>query len=288
MESRKRTAVRLRPKGRAHSGAVDAAHRVAIFTAVDATLLDAKTFDPGPARSTVARLHAAGVPVVPVSVMTFDEIAPLAEDLGLGPSMIIEAGGAIARRIGDHWVVEPCGPPAEALLDVVREIEDRSGADLLVYSALPEADAARYSGRAGEMLRASTRRHFSEPIIIESGKFGAVSEAAGELGFTIRRGRRFFHLCRECDEGEAFTRVRDELGCEVTIAVGGSPLDAEFLTRADVAIIVPGPDGIIDPDLRKRVPEARMAPGPAPNGWAVAVEDALQSASVMKRRARRA
>ena len=81
------------------------------------------------------RLNAAGVPVIPVSVMTLDEITPIADDLNLRHAMIIEAGGAIARWNGSAWEIEACGPPAETLLDVVLDIEQRSGANLLIYSA---------------------------------------------------------------------------------------------------------------------------------------------------------
>jgi mannosyl-3-phosphoglycerate phosphatase len=259
-----------------------------VFTSVDGTLLDAHTFDPGQSRTTVRRLIAAGIPVIPVSVMTLDEVRPIAAELGLQHAMVIEAGGAIARWTGEGWDVEPCGPPAETLLDVVLDIEQRSGANLLVYSALPDREAARLSGRSGEMLYASTHRRFSEPFVIESGDLESVKRAAASIGFSVRRGRRFLHLCRACDEGEAFTRLRDELQCDVAIAVGGAAVDAEFLMRADIAIIVPGPDGEADPDLIASVPNARIAPAPGPAGWASAVHDAWQSVATPKRRARRA
>lgn len=235
----------------------------------------------------IQRLLAAGIPIIPVSMMTLDEIAPIADELGLQRAMVIEAGGAIARWTEGGWTVEACGPPAETLLDVIREIEDRSGASLLVYSALPQREAARFSGRSGEMLQASTHRCFSEPFIIESGDVEAIRSAAASIGFSLRRGRRFFHLCRECDEGEAFARVRDELRCEIAVALGGSVLDAEFLARADVPIIVPGADGTPDADLLARVPKARLAPSPAPAGWAAAVSDVWQSLAATKRRIRR-
>lgn len=284
METRKRSAVRIRPASRKTLATAEP-HRVAVFTAIDGTLLHSRTFEAGVSRATIRRLQAAGVPVIPVSVMTLDEMTPIASDLGLRHAMVIEAGGAIARWSETGWEVEPCGPPAETLLEVVREIEERAGANLLVYSALPESEAARFSGRSGEMLRASTHRRFSEPIVIESGDPVAIRKAAADLGFHIRAGRRFLHLCRECDEGEAFSRVRDELGCDVTVAVGGSLIDAEFLSRADISIIVPGPDGIPDRNLMEKVPHARVAPAPAPDGWAAAVEQTWQGIAVPRRRA---
>lgn len=284
METRKRKAVRIRPKTAATSA--DAGPRFAVFTAVDGTLLDARTFDAGANRTTIRRLTDAGIPVIPVSVMTLDELEPFASGLGLERAMVIEAGGAIARWSGDTWQIEPCGPYAEELLGVLGEIEQRSGASLLVYSALPAAEAARLSGRSGALLQASIHRRFTEPFVIERGSLAAVRDAAASLGFSVRAGRRFLHLCRECDEGEAFVRLRDELRCEVTVALGGAAVDAEFLSRADISIILPGPDGGVDPELLAKVPEARIAPCPAPEGWSLAVEDVWQELDKPKRRGR--
>jgi mannosyl-3-phosphoglycerate phosphatase family protein len=283
MDPRKPTAVRLRPRVRA-----SAAHRLAVFTSVDGTLLDVRTFEPGASRSAVRRLVATGIPVIPVSVMTLDELAPIATDLGMRHAMIVEAGGAIARWSGSAWEIEPCGPPAETLLDVVLDIEKRSGANLLVYSALPQKEAAELSGRSGEMLHASTHRCFSEPFVIESGDLEKVKRAAAAIGFSVRSGRRFLHLCRSCDEGEAFARLRAELGCETAIAIGGAAVDGEFLTRADLPIIVPGPDGKPDPELLAMVPHAKIAASPGPAGWASAIDEVWQSLAAPKRRARRA
>ena len=281
MESRKRAAVRIRPKGTPARG--NKGHRLAVFTAVDGTLLDARTFEAGENRATIERLLAADIPVIPMSVMTLDELAPIAAELGLQTAMVVEAGGAIARWNDGTWVVEACGPPAETFLSVVTDIEDRSGAQLSVYSVMEEREAAKVSGRSGEMLRASRLRRFSEPFLIESGNLEKIRRAAAEIGFSVRRGRRFFHLCRECDEGEAFLRLREELRCDVTIAVGGSLVDAEFLTRADLPIVVPAADGTIDPELLARVTAARIAPSPAPAGWTAAVEEALRTTSSRRR-----
>lgn len=148
MKPQPRKAVRIRPRTRP-----SVAHRVAVFTAVDGTLLDARTFDAGASRRAVKRLIDAGVPVIPVSVMTVDELAPIAAELGMRHAMIVEAGGAIARWNGQAWDVEPCGPPAGTLLDVVRDIEDRSGANLLVYSALPASRCRSGARAARERVR---------------------------------------------------------------------------------------------------------------------------------------
>ena len=47
----------------------------------------------------VERLLAAGIPVIPISVMTLDELAPIAADLGLQRAMVIEAGGVVVNDV---------------------------------------------------------------------------------------------------------------------------------------------------------------------------------------------
>ncbi len=237
--------------------------RFCVFTAVDGTLLDERTLEAGANRATLRRLRRSAIPVIPMSGRTLGEMAPIAADLELRHAMVIEAGGAIARWKRGGWEVEPCGPPADTFLQAITDIEDRSGASLLVCSATDKAAPARPC--------------FSEPFLIESGELESIRKAAAELGFSIRRGRRFFHLCRKCDEGTAFTRLRKELRCDIAIGIGGSAIDAEFLTRTEIAIVVPGADGRPDRELLAKRPDAHVAPAPGPAGWAVAVEKALRA-----------
>lgn len=253
------------------------ARHPAVFTAIEGTLLDFETLDWSASRLILRRLSAAGTPVIPVTAMTLEEMEPLAREMGLRHAMIIEAGGAIARWKNQAWEVEPCGPDADTLLDLVSTIEERSGADLTVYSVLPEKEASRLSGRTGTMLRCSTRRHFSEPFVMERGDIAAVTKAAASLGFTIERGQRFYHLCRPGAETEIVNRVRAELRCDVAIALGGSPLDAELLACSEVPIIVPGPHGRPDPELVLKVPQAHIAPAPGSRGWAAAMKEVWRS-----------
>jgi hypothetical protein len=138
------------------------------------------------------------------------------------------------------------------------------------------------------MLHASTHRRFSEPFVIEAGDPEAVKSAAAAIGFSVRKGRRFLHLCRACDEGEAFTRLRDELQCELTIAVGSALVDAEFLGQADIPIILPGSDGQPDAELCAAVPHARIAATGGPDGWAAAIADAWRMLETPKGAAFRA
>ncbi|HSP16805.1 MAG TPA: hypothetical protein VLV78_18815 [Thermoanaerobaculia bacterium] len=197
---------------------------------------------------TLEPLLARGVRAVPFTSMTLAEIEPILRVLGIAGPVIIEGGGGIGRRRRRGWMVEPCGISADASLDVIREIEDRSGASLLVYSVASEC----------ETMRCAAQRRFSEPFVIESGDLEEIREAASSIGFSVRRGPRFFHLTRRSDEGRAVRRVREDLRCDLTFGVGATPLDAEFLTRVEIPVIIPGVANAPDPELIAEVPGARI------------------------------
>jgi predicted mannosyl-3-phosphoglycerate phosphatase (HAD superfamily) len=87
-----RTTVRLRPRNRKN-----VQHRVAVFTSIDGVLLDAQTFAGRESRDVARRLAAQGIPLVPVSVMTLEELEPIADEFRMRHAMVIEGGGGIAR-----------------------------------------------------------------------------------------------------------------------------------------------------------------------------------------------
>jgi mannosyl-3-phosphoglycerate phosphatase len=248
-------------------------NRWAVFTDLDGTLLDGTTFDFEPARPALERLRMANVPVIPVTSKTFDEVESLARDLGWHHGLIVESGGGIVSWDGDRWIFQSTGPSSDALGLAAEEIERRTGARILLYSAMDAATAARYSGLAGDSLQRSQRRRFSQPFILEAGDAEAVIEAADAMGLRVRRGGRFLHLGGTSGKGDAVARVREDLGRDVTtVALGDAPMDAEFLALADVPIIVPHQTGTPDSELALRVPHARVAPAPGPAGWAAAID----------------
>jgi len=256
-----------------------------VFTALDGSLLDARTFSNDAARASLRRLVAAGVPVIPVTARTFAEVRPLAEHLDLEGPVVIESGGGIARRIGSSWRIEGCGGDTKAVRAAVPLIERQSGARLQLYSAMRLDEAASASGLTGIELRRSMQRHFDEPFLLESGTLDAVAQAAHALGLRVRSGTRFHHLSSGSSKDHAARRVRDEIAhsfgvMPFVVALGVSAMDADFLELADVPIIIPRTDGTADPNLCALLPEARIATAAGPRGWSAAIDEIAQNLTV--------
>lgn len=247
------------------------APRVTIVAPLSGSLLRAAEPDLSAARDVIRRMHDAGVSVVGFSSGTLAEVAPVATALGLRAPVIVEAFGAITHPTPDGWSLEPCGPPSDDLLDLLRDIEDRSGASLLVYSALRDEEAARLTGLSSDEVRATMAREFSEPFIIEQGALDDVLRAAAEVGLSICSDGTLFYPVS--NPSTSLLRALFETRCQVTIGFGTSPIDEEFLSLTDIRVIVPAADGTLDPYLVKRVSDARHAPESGPAGWRWAFEN---------------
>lgn len=253
-----------------------------VFTALDGSLLDARTLSVEAARASLQRLRAAGIPVVPVTGKTFAEVRPLAEMLGIDGPVVVESGGGIARRVGSSWRLEACGARTKVLREAVHAIEQRSGARLRLYSAMRLDEAAAAAGLTGIDLRRSLQRNFDEPFVLESGSLTAVEQAAHSLGLRVRTGGKFHHLGGAPPRGMAAERVRDEIAAStgaqpLVVALGYAPIDIEFLSLADIPILMPRRDGTPDPWLQAMLPEARVAPAAGPQGWARAIDEISDS-----------
>lgn len=253
-----------------------------VFTALDGSLLDSRTLSFEAARASLRRLMTAGVPLIPVTGKTFAEVRPLADVLGIDGPIVIESGGGIARRVGSSWRMEACGAETKTLREAVRVIRQRTGARLRLYSSMRLDEAAAASGLTGMDLRRSLQRNFDEPFLLESGSLAAVEEAARSLGLRVRTGGRFQHLSGPAPKGAAAQRVRDEIAASsgaqpIVVALGYAPIDFEFLSLADIPIIMPRRDGTPDPLLVAMLPEARVAPAAGPEGWAKAIDEISDS-----------
>lgn len=249
-----------------------------VFTDLESMLDDGRA-DLAEVRATVARLHDAGVPVVPIAARTFEEVEPIARELGLRHPLIVEAGAAIARLHEDQWNLETCGAGADSILEVVDRIEAATGAHLSLYSVMRREEAARLSGLDLALVPKSQRRLRDEPFVISRGSLNHVVAAAAELGFSVRHDGRFFHLCGAEGTGAAFMRVRQELGCTLAVGIGSNAIDGDYLSRCDVAVVVPR-GARPDPELLEQVPQARIAAGSGVVGWVATVEKIRSEMSV--------
>jgi mannosyl-3-phosphoglycerate phosphatase len=132
------------------------------------------------------------------------------------------------------------------------------------------------SGLEREAARLALDREYDEPFVLEDeSQEAVVKEAAARLGLFVTRGGRFYHLTGRNDKGFALRRLLTFLRRRgrrfETVALGDAPNDRSMLESVDRPIVVPRPDGSLDPELAEALPAAERAPEPGPKGWNSAV-----------------
>lgn len=265
-----------------------------VATDVDGCLLDPVLYAWGPAAPALRALAARGGRLVLASSKTRAEMEPLARQLPLLPSLIVENGGALlaaraqvpappegAVEDGPWWRLARPTDRTE-LVTALAEIAAEADARVRGFAAMDAAEVALRSGLAPEAAALALRRQYDEPFVLEAGESTRLAEAARRRGLRLTRGGRFHHLTGQSDKGTALRRLLELMakGGERprTLGLGDAPNDVPLLRVVDRPVLMPGPDGQVDPDLRAAFPTARRAPSPGPEGWNRVVLDALDEA----------
>lgn len=261
-----------------------------MFTDLDGTLLDHKSYSFRGAVCALDLLRRRQVPVVPVSSKTAPEIELWMRQLGLAGPYIYENGGGIMiprdffpdrpRSVvedGGSWRLD-VGDDIISVREELLELSRRSGFQYRGFGEMTVEEVARLTGlKGGEVEMCLNRRH-DEPFII-NGPYDwdvITTEAAG-MGLMVTRGDRFFHAARGCDKGMAVDILaglaRQAWGNMATVGIGDSLNDLPLLEAVDTAYLVQKPGGGYDPQIPQSA--ARRVAGIGPYGWRRAIEEVM-------------
>jgi mannosyl-3-phosphoglycerate phosphatase len=253
-----------------------------VVTDLDGSLLDERTYEPGPAVLALQRLASSGVPLVLASSKSGAEMGALAGSLPGPPpfAVILENGGALVRRnVTGTRQTTVLGTPHPRLVEALDEIAREAGARLTGFSALDPAELSRLTGLSPQEVERGRRREYDEPFLMEEGDLARVATAAARRGLRLHRGGRFLHLTGPTDKGRAFRVLLGLLAADGrrfhTVGLGDAPNDVPLLEAVDEPILIPRPDGRVHEQLRLAFPQATQADWPGPSGWNAAVSAVL-------------
>lgn len=275
--------------------------RYLVFTDLDGCLLDSQTYSFDAARPALERLQAKHIPVVLVSSKTRAEIEPLRQKLNHQGPFIVENGGAVfvpigtfdfspdrARRRSTYHVIE-FGTPYALLRDVLKQIEEAVGTQLIGFGDLSIDEVMELTGLPREAALRAKLREYDEPYIVQ-GPPAIVTEVCRQIitrGLQWTKGGRFFHLTGLNNKGQAALRL---LHCykrqwnldgppgEIeTVGIGDSLNDLPLLLAVDHPVLVQKSDGSYEHDIH--VPQLVHAPGIGPIGWNHAILTFLNQAA---------
>ena len=273
--------------------------KVIVFTDLDGTLLDSKTysFDEGVTGLNLLKIHR--IPLIPVTSKTRAEVSHILKKMGFGGPAIVENGCAIVFVNGNA----PDTPEVEYFSDgtpfvriagdynrtvnFLKKLSNMVGTKLTGFNELVPEEIARLSGLPLDSARRSHKREFCEPFIKPPEEtLENIKQIARHHGYKVLVGDRFCHLVDAgADKGKAIQKYlkiyKLKHGDDViTIGLGNSPNDIEMLEVVDVPIVIPGSNGP-HPDLLKR--NWLVARYPGPKGWAIAIEETLRKLGVLSK-----
>jgi mannosyl-3-phosphoglycerate phosphatase len=263
--------------------------RILVFTDLDGTLLDQRTYSFEPARPALRLLRESGIPLIVCTSKTRAEVEVIRAALGNTDLFVVENGGAVfipnryfsieipsAKKDSDYLVVE-IGTSYSRILSVFSRMKERFPGRLRGFSDLTVEEVAGLTGLSIQEADRAKRREYDEPFLLDGPPvmLDIVREIAESAGLSITQGR-FLHLTGENDKGRAVRLIKDFFNREDrisprSIGLGDSPNDLALLENVDFPVLVQKPGGHYEASIR--LDNLVLAPGEGPIGWSAAVLD---------------
>jgi mannosyl-3-phosphoglycerate phosphatase len=266
--------------------------RQIVFTDLDGTLLDSKTYSYQKSLAAINRLKENGIPVIFCSAKTRAEQEVYRRELGLSHPFIAENGGAIFIPRAYFSFPFDCHKAVDDLLAIELAIPRSRVRRLLVkigrendfrFKGLGDmnaADVAEITGLNLESAKLAQQREYDEPVEFDaSGK--DLSEFLSKLrqaGLNWSYGGRLHHVMGGGGKGEAVKILsglyRRMWGKIRTVGLGNGLNDLPLLLQVDIPILVQKRDHSWE-DMN--LPRLRKVQGVGPEGWSRAIVEIFGS-----------
>ena len=260
-----------------------------VVTDLDGTLLD-HAHDFSAAAPLLRHLEQQGVPVIPCTSKTAEEVEQFQAVAGLSSPYIVENGGAIHFPHPEGWqlvaphqptpgggVVMPLGWPGQRLRPLLDTLAAELHTRFFALEDLPREELMARTGLSPEGAALAVRRRWSVPFVLAADRtieIEAVEALAAARNLKVLQGNRFAHLIAPgSDKGLALAALRRaDPWHRPVLALGDSPNDQALLDAADQAIVIPGINGP-HPRLQPAIAagDYQLASAPHAVGWADAV-----------------
>jgi len=262
--------------------------RIIFLTDLDGTLLHHDDFSFEAARASILEYIDQGIDIIPVSSKTKPEIEQFCSDLGVRLPFIYEngAGFSIPALSGGATQEMICGTPTAELLQIWKHaipIELRAYCQLLMD--MDEAECRALLGLEGGALALALQRDYSILLTFKGDKktLTLLNIYCERAGLTLQKGGRVFCLAGTHNKATFIDMLRSVAGPgqkePYIIAFGDGNNDIPMLNGADMACIIPRPNGMhLPPD--SITTKTIMATQPAPIGWQQSAKIALGQLSI--------
>ena len=261
--------------------------KLVIFTDLDGTLLDLKTYSYDKALPSIEHLRQKGIPIVFCSHKTRAEQEEYRQKLGINDPFIVENGGAIFipqdyfpfsfdyHKAENKYQIIELGIPYREIRRVLEQIRAEVKVNFKGWGDMTAEELAALTGLDREAARRAKKREYDETINLEGNpeEIDRVLNAIKQAGLNYAHGGRYYGVMGTNDKGKAVTILSDLYrklwGKIKTIGLGDSQNDLPMLSAVDMPILVQKTDGSWeDIDL----PHLHKVRGIGPEGWTRAIK----------------
>ncbi|MFQ5964538.1 MAG: HAD-IIB family hydrolase [Candidatus Scalinduaceae bacterium] len=267
--------------------------KIIIFTDLDGTLLDHRTYSYSEAEEALKLVKERKVPLILCSSKTRDEIEVYRKKLSNSEPFISENGGAIFipqrymdlkfefDKVENDYLIIEMGSEYKTLVDALEKIKIKSGIKIKSINEFDVDEIMRLTGLNKEEALLAVKRKYSLPFIINGreSEFKCIKDEILSKGLNYTEGAIFIHLMGANDKGKAVKILTDIFKRNlpetkiITAGIGDSLNDLPMLEVVDRAFLVKKESG--NYEERIKVENLVYADGIGPVGWNKAVLNLL-------------
>ena len=210
-----------------------------IFSDLDGTLLDHKTYTFDPALEALSIIKSRQIPLILSSSKTRTEIERIQSHLTLKDPFIFENGSGVFYN---NQVVS-FGINLTEIHDKITPLQKTFNFNC--YSLLTIEQAIHYTGLTEEEAKLSQQRQFSEPIIWldDEERKNDFLEKIHQLGLNATQGGRFLTISSHHDKAKALKWIKNSLENDyqtkfISIALGDGENDISMINACDIKILI--------------------------------------------------
>lgn len=243
-----------------------------VFTDLDGTLLDHKTYSHAAAADALSLLRERCIPLILASSKTAAEMAPLRSTLGFDHCEAIVENGAGVLEPGA--LADGVTTDHDRILETLTGLPDRLRSRFLGFSDWSADEVADQTGLPLSDARLAKQREFSEPGLWsgDAPEFGAFCHLLKQNGLVVQRGGRFVSLSFGGNKAAQMVKIQKRYGGAVqpaySVALGDAGNDVAMLEAAELGVIIPNSahEGIprLEGEATGKIIRANLS---GPEGW---------------------
>ena len=272
--------------------------KIIIFTDLDGTMLDFKTYSYKTAQPLIKKLKKQGIPLIFCTAKTRAENEYYRKKLKINDPFVVENGGAIfipknyfsfdpllfvsGRKRRGYHVIE-LGSTYKKIRSALQKTKKKTGFKIIGFGDMTAREVAQDAGFSGkkahlEMAKRAKQKKYNESFIFDepSEKEAILAQTIKKLGFNLTHGGRYYNIMgKNSDKGKAVKILtkffKKEFNEIQTIGLGDSVNDIPMLKTVDIPVLVQNPNRKWDPRI-KNLRKLDKINKPGPHGWVKAIK----------------